>query len=109
MGGAAALIEDRRQRTAAQDQPGRGPRRQVGPVREPEGDGGGIRLHPVAVGRGRLTGRFALTFTAEPAHIDMMGHVNNAVWVQWMEAIATAHWEAVALPKHQAAYGWVVS
>jgi acyl-CoA thioester hydrolase len=56
-----------------------------------------------------LTGRFALTFTAEPAHIDMMGHVNNAVWVQWMEAIATAHWEAVALPKHQAAYGWVVS
>jgi len=52
---------------------------------------------------------FTLTFVAEPAHIDVMGHVNNAVWVQWMEAIATAHWEAVADPAHQAAYAWVVS
>lgn len=52
---------------------------------------------------------FALTFTAEADHIDVMGHVNNAVWVQWMEAIATAHWEAVAAPEHQAAYAWVVT
>nr|WP_159873898.1 thioesterase family protein [Novosphingobium sp. 9U] len=37
-----------------------------------------------------------------------MGHVNNAVWVQWMEALATAHWEAVASPEHQAAYAWLV-
>jgi acyl-CoA thioesterase FadM len=49
---------------------------------------------------------FECTFTAEPQHIDVMGHVNNAVWVQWMEAIATAHWEAVAAPEHQAAYAW---
>jgi acyl-CoA thioester hydrolase len=53
--------------------------------------------------------RHILTFTAEPQHIDVMGHVNNAVWVQWMEALATAHWEAVALPEHQAAYAWVVN
>jgi acyl-CoA thioester hydrolase len=53
--------------------------------------------------------RHTLTFTAEPQHIDVMGHVNNAVWVQWMEALATAHWEAVALPEHQAAYAWVVN
>lgn len=52
--------------------------------------------------------RFSLTFTAGPEHIDVMGHVNNAVWVQWMEAIATAHWEAVALPEHRARYAWVV-
>jgi len=37
-----------------------------------------------------------------------MGHVNNAVWVQWMEALATAHWEAVASAEHQAAYAWLV-
>jgi acyl-CoA thioester hydrolase len=37
-----------------------------------------------------------------------MGHVNNAVWVQWMEGLATAHWEAVAAPEHQAAYAWLV-
>lgn len=53
--------------------------------------------------------RFALTFTARPEHIDVMGHVNNAVWVQWMEAVATAHWEAVAPAEHQAAYAWVVT
>jgi acyl-CoA thioester hydrolase len=53
--------------------------------------------------------RFTLTFTAEPGHIDVMGHVNNAVWVQWMEAIATAHWEAIAPAEHQAAYAWVVT
>jgi acyl-CoA thioester hydrolase len=51
---------------------------------------------------------FALTFTAAPEHIDRMGHVNNAVWVQWMEAIATAHWEALATSEEQAAYAWLV-
>lgn len=56
-----------------------------------------------------MSGRFTLTFTAEPQHIDVMGHVNNAVWVQWMEAIATAHWEAAAAPEHVAAYAWVVT
>lgn len=50
---------------------------------------------------------FTLSFTAEPQHIDVMGHVNNAVWVQWMEQIATAHWEAEAAPEHVAAYAWV--
>ena len=56
-----------------------------------------------------MSARFTLAFTAEAAHIDVMGHVNNAVWVQWMEAIATAHWSAVAAPEHQAAYVWVVT
>lgn len=56
-----------------------------------------------------MSAGFTLTFTAGPEHIDVMGHVNNAVWVQWMEAIATAHWEAVAAPEHQAAYAWVVT
>lgn len=56
-----------------------------------------------------MADRFTRTFTAEPAHIDIMGHVNNAVWVQWMEAIATAHWEADAAPQHVEAYVWVVT
>ena len=56
-----------------------------------------------------MSNRFTLTFTAQLEHIDVMGHVNNAVWVQWMEALATAHWQAVAPAEHQAAYAWVVS
>lgn len=50
-----------------------------------------------------------MNFTALPDHIDENGHVNNAVWVQWMEAIATAHWEADGDPAHVAAYAWVVT
>ena len=53
--------------------------------------------------------RHTLTFTALPQHIDELGHVNNAVWVDWIQQIATAHWSAVASPAHQAAYIWVVT
>jgi acyl-CoA thioester hydrolase len=56
-----------------------------------------------------MSNHHSLTFTALPEHIDVLGHVNNAVWVQWMEAMATAHWEADALPEHQAKYVWVVT
>jgi acyl-CoA thioester hydrolase len=56
-----------------------------------------------------MTKRHTLTFTAGPEHIDVLGHVNNAVWVQWMEAIATAHWETAASAEQQAAYVWVVT
>ena len=56
-----------------------------------------------------MTSRHQLTFTARPGHIDELGHVNNAVWVDWIQQIATAHWAAVAPPAHQAAYVWVVT
>lgn len=51
---------------------------------------------------------FELSFTATPEHIDELGHVNNAVWVQWMERVAVAHWDTVADPAHKDAYHWVV-
>jgi acyl-CoA thioester hydrolase len=51
---------------------------------------------------------FEMAFTAAPEHIDELGHVNNAVWVQWIQQAAVAHWDAVADPKHKDAYFWVV-
>ena len=51
---------------------------------------------------------FALAITAAPADIDELGHVNNAVWVRWVQDAATAHWMALADPAHVAAYLWVV-
>ena len=51
---------------------------------------------------------FERTFTAAPGHIDELGHVNNAVWVQWIQEVAVAHWESVADPAHKDAYYWVV-
>ena len=51
---------------------------------------------------------YEMTLTAGPEHIDELGHVNNAVWVQWIQLVAIAHWEAVAEPSHKDAYYWVV-
>jgi len=52
---------------------------------------------------------FTRIFTAQPDDIDELGHVNNAVWVQWIQDMATSHWQAVAAPEHIAAYFWVVT
>ena len=51
---------------------------------------------------------FTLPFTPTNSEIDALGHVNNAVWVRWIQEIAVAHWEAVASPAHRDAYYWVV-
>jgi acyl-CoA thioester hydrolase len=51
---------------------------------------------------------FTLPFTPTAADIDELGHVNNAVWVRWVQDMATAHWMAVASAEHVAAYIWVV-
>jgi acyl-CoA thioester hydrolase len=51
---------------------------------------------------------FEMVLTAGPEHIDELGHVNNAVWVQWIQEVAVAHWNSVASPAHHDAYYWVV-
>ena len=56
-----------------------------------------------------MSNRHQLTFTAGPEHIDELGHVNNAVWVDWIQQLATSHWAKVASPGHQGAYVWVVT
>lgn len=52
---------------------------------------------------------FSHSVTARSEHIDELGHVNNAVWVRWIQDLAVAHWDAVAAPKHVEAYIWVVT
>ncbi|HEX4873479.1 MAG TPA: acyl-CoA thioesterase [Sphingorhabdus sp.] len=52
---------------------------------------------------------FIRDFTASPEDIDELGHVNNAVWVRWIQDMATAHWSATATPEHVDAYIWVVT
>lgn len=52
---------------------------------------------------------FTRAVTASPDDIDELGHVNNAVWVKWIQDVATAHWLAVAAPAHIDAYIWVVA
>ncbi|WCM26247.1 acyl-CoA thioesterase [Sphingomonas sp. QA11] len=52
---------------------------------------------------------FRLTRTATDADIDELGHVNNAVWVRWIQDIAVSHWEAIASAEQRQAYIWVVT
>ncbi|MEM1132406.1 MAG: acyl-CoA thioesterase [Pseudomonadota bacterium] len=52
---------------------------------------------------------FTLPFTAQSQHIDELGHVNNAVWVQWIQDIATAHWSSIAPEEMQQCYIWMVT
>ena len=52
--------------------------------------------------------QFEKSLTASPSDIDELGHVNNAVWVRWVQDLATGHWAAAATPEQVAAYVWVV-
>ena len=52
---------------------------------------------------------FEKQITATEADIDELGHVNNAVWVRWIQDLATAHWYAVAPADHVDRYIWVVT
>jgi acyl-CoA thioester hydrolase len=56
-----------------------------------------------------MANRHAMAFVADPADIDALGHVNNAVWIRWMERIAVAHWDHDAAPADRDRYVWVVT
>jgi acyl-CoA thioester hydrolase len=45
--------------------------------------------------------------TVEPLDIDHMGHVNNAVYLRWVQDAVTRYWEAVAPAEAVARHLWV--
>ena len=47
------------------------------------------------------TSYFDLNITVKPEHIDVLGHVNNVVYVAWMQDVATAHIEALGVGLEQ--------
>ena len=51
---------------------------------------------------------FELPLHVVEADIDMMGHVNNIVYLRWVQEVATAHWNAAATEQQKADYAWVV-
>lgn len=40
---------------------------------------------------------FDLKIKVKPEHIDILGHVNNVVYVEWMQDVATAHIETLGV------------
>ncbi len=51
---------------------------------------------------------WTMPITAQAKDIDELGHVNNARWVQWIQAVATGHWMAVAPAAMAETVVWVV-
>lgn len=51
---------------------------------------------------------FEMTVPVLPSDIDEQNHVNNTVYLRWVQDVATAHWQALASAEAQAAIGWVV-
>ena len=52
--------------------------------------------------------RFEMIISVLPGDIDEQNHVNNTVYLRWVQDVATAHWRAVASAKAQESIGWVV-
>jgi acyl-CoA thioester hydrolase len=51
---------------------------------------------------------FEMTVSVLPGDIDEQNHVNNTVYLRWVQDVATAHWQAVASSEAQKTIGWVV-
>ena len=49
-----------------------------------------------------------MTTPVSPRDIDEQNHVNNTVYLRWIQDVATAHWKSLAPAEAQAAIGWVV-
>ena len=52
---------------------------------------------------------FEIAIAVLPSDIDGLGHVNNVVYVRWVQDVAVAHWNALSTPAQREKYGWVVT
>jgi acyl-CoA thioester hydrolase len=51
---------------------------------------------------------FTREFTPSASDIDENGHVNNVVYVRWIQDMATSHWRALQPDEEQAPWAWIV-
>ena len=52
---------------------------------------------------------FVLPLEVLPEHIDANGHVNNVVYVGWLQDAGTAHWNARFAEEDRAKWSWVAT
>jgi acyl-CoA thioester hydrolase len=51
---------------------------------------------------------FSITIHVTKNDIDELGHVNNVVYVRWVQEVAAAHWDSLASSETKQKYVWVV-
>lgn len=52
---------------------------------------------------------FEIPIVVAPEDIDDMEHVNNVVYLRWVQDVALAHWKAYATPEMLRDLGWVAA
>jgi acyl-CoA thioester hydrolase len=60
------------------------------------------------VGTDQAVGPFEMIISIDPKDIDEHGHVNNVIYLRWVQEVATAHWRAAATASQQAEVSWFV-
>lgn len=51
--------------------------------------------------------KHSISIKVAPEHIDEMNHVNNVVYLQWIQDVAVSHWVTLATQEWQENYVWV--
>src|SRR6266567_5714569 len=51
---------------------------------------------------------FEISVSVMPGDIDEQNHVNNTVYLRWVQEVAIAHWQAIASSEAQEGIRWVV-
>lgn len=51
---------------------------------------------------------FEMPFDVRPEDIDVLDHVNNIVYLRWVQEIAVAHWNSATTAEERAEVVWVV-
>ena len=54
------------------------------------------------------TQKFSTTIKVQQQHLDDVNHVNNVIYVQWMQDIASMHWEAIATDNYKQEILWMI-
>lgn len=52
--------------------------------------------------------KFSHSFRVRPEDIDEQGHVNNVVYLRWVQDVAVAHWRHAANDEMLAKLSWIV-
>lgn len=51
---------------------------------------------------------FQVPIHIHDADIDVLNHVNNTVYLRWVQEVATAHWETLTTSAQRQQFWWVV-
>ncbi len=62
----------------------------------------------LSAGRREPENVFNHVITVQPDDIDDLGHVNNVVYLRWVQDVAAAHWTNNASAEMKKKYSWVV-